>query len=439
MSVGIRGHLVHFPSDPSLDGSEGVQSISDGVLIIEAGSILACGPYASLSDRFDTCLERYYYPNCFITPGFVDTHTHFAQTDIIASPSPSLLHWLEHYTFPEEAKFSDLRHGQAVAGFFIEELLRQGITTASVFATVHPESCEAIFQAAHERSLRMVAGKVLMDQNSPENLHDTAHGGIEQSSALIERWHGRGRLRYSVTPRFVPTSSKEQLRLAGELYQSYPDLHVQSHVAENRDEVDWVRRLYPKSRSYLEVYQEFGLLGPRTTYAHCIWFDDEDRSRMAATQAAAAFCPTSNLFLGSGLFDLAAARTQSMTVGLGTDVGGGTSFSMLRTMQEAYKVSQLKGLTMTAEECFYLATLGGAKALGLDAMIGSFEPGKEADFVVINPQATPLACRRMQSAKTLSEQLFIMMMLGDERMIEQTHVLGRPVLPAIAKGATLGH
>jgi len=435
VSVGIRGHLVHFLSDPSLGGSEAVQSFSDGVLIIEAGRIAACGPYAMLGERYRACDERYHYPDRFVFPGFVDTHTHFAQTDIIASPSPSLLEWLNHYTFPEEARFSDPAHGRAVAEFFIQELLCQGITTASIFATVHPESCEAIFQAADDRAMRIIAGKVLMDQNAPEFLCDTAQGGIQASRALIDRWHGRRRLRYSVTPRFIPTSSEIQLELAAALYHEFPDLHLQSHVAENEDEIAWVKRLYPNSRSYLQVYRDFGLLGPRATYAHCIWFDDDDRRLMAATQTAAAFCPTSNLFLGSGLFDLAAARSYGLTVGLATDVGGGTSFSMLRTMQEAYKVAQLKGLTMTAEECFYLATLGGAKALELDSMIGSFDPGKEADVIVINPQATALSRRRMQSTKTLSEQLFVTMMLGDERMVEQTHILGRPTQTIEREGA----
>jgi guanine deaminase len=435
VSVGIRGHLIHFLSDPSLGGSEAIQSFSDGVLIIEAGRIVACGHYAALGERYRACNERYHYPDRFIFPGFVDTHTHFAQTDIIASPSPSLLHWLEHYTFPEEAKFANQTHGQAVARFFIEELLRQGITTASIFATVHPESCEAIFQAADDRAMRIIAGKVLMDQNAPDFLRDTAQGGLEASRALIDRWHGRGRLRYSVTPRFIPTSSETQLKLAAALYHEYSDLHLQSHVAENKDEIAWAKRLYPKSRSYLQVYQDFGLLGPRATYAHCIWCDDDDRRLMAATQTAAAFCPTSNLFLGSGLFDLAAARSHGVVVGLATDVGGGTSFSMLRTMQEAYKVAQLRGLTMTGEACFYLATLGGAKALGLDSMIGSFDPGKEADVIVVNPQATALCSRRMQSTKTLSEQLFVTMMLGDERMIEQTHILGQPMQTTEPRGA----
>jgi len=427
-SVGIRGHVVHFLSDPSLAGSEAVQSFSDGVVVIENGLIVACGPYGDSASAFSACRVQHHHPGCFVLPGFVDTHTHFAQTDIIASPSPSLLEWLDQYTFPEEAKFSNSAHAQAVARFFIRELLRHGTTTASVFSTVHTESCDALFQAAHDCGMRMIAGKVLMDRNAPHYLCDTALDGIESSYALVDRWHNRGRLRYSVTPRFLPTSTDRQLELAAEMYRQIPNLHLQSHVAENEAEVAWVKELYPKSRSYLQVYEDFGLLGPRATYAHCIWFDDDDRRRMAATQTAVAFCPTSNLFLGSGLFDLKAARLHHLTVGLATDVGGGTSFSMLRTMQEAYKVAQLKGLTMTAEECFYLATLGGAKALGLDNMIGSLEPGKEADLIVINPEATALSGRRMQSAKAVGEQLFIVMMLGDERMIEQTYIQGKAML-----------
>lgn len=428
VSVGIRGHLVDFHGDPSVQGSQAVRSIPDGVLLLEAGRVVAVGPYADLAAQFQACHQQHHYPGRFILPGFVDVHTHFAQTDIIASTSPSLLHWLEHYTFPEEAKFSNPEHAASVAEFFLAQLLRHGVTSASVFATVHPQSCHAIFQAADRQSMRLLAGKALMDQHAPEMLRDTAQGGIDETRALIAQWHGKGRLRYSITPRFVPTSSAHQLELAAQLYAEIPGLHLQSHVAENRDEVAWVHALYPKARSYLQVYHDFGLLGPRATYAHCIWLDDEDRATMAATGASIGFCPTSNLFLGSGLFDVAAARAQGVCIGLGTDVGGGTSFSMLRTMHEAYKVAQLHGLSMTAEDCFYLATLGGARTLGLDAWIGSFEPGKEADCVVINPCAIELAARRMQSTTSLSERLFVVMMLGDERMIEQTFILGTPRL-----------
>jgi len=428
VSVGIRGHLLHFLSDPSHTGSEGIQSFSDGVLLIRNGLVSAIGPYPELSEAFHACESRYHYPGRFILPGFIDTHTHFAQTDILASPSPSLLHWLEHYTFPEESKFAQVDHSQQVAEFFIKELLRHGTTTASVFGTVHSQSCDALFQAAHHHNLRIIAGKVLMDQNCPENLRDTPRGGLDDSIDLIKKWHGQARLRYSLTPRFIPTSSAEQLRLTANLYHDYPDLHLQSHVAENADEVAWVKQLYPGARSYLEVYRDFGLLGARATYAHCIWFDDDDRALMANTQTAAAFCPTSNLFLGSGLFDYRAARAAGMIVGLATDIGGGTSFSMLQTMQEAYKVAQLTGLTLTPEDCFYLATLGGARALGLDQFIGNFQVGKEADCVVLNPESTVLTTRRFQKTKNLSEQLFVMMMLGDDRMIEQTHLQGSPKL-----------
>ena len=426
--MGLRGHLLHFLSDPSLTGSEALQSFSDGVLLISKGLISAVGPYAELSEAFHACESQYHYPGRFILPGFIDTHTHFAQTDIVASPSPSLLHWLEHYTFPEESEFARTEHCHEVAHFFISELLRQGTTTASIFGTVHAHSCDALFQAAHHHDMRVIAGKVLMDQNCPKTLRDSARGGIDESQALIKKWHGQARLRYSVTPRFIPTSSAEQLRLAANLYHDYPDLHLQSHVAENADEVAWVKRLYPSARSYLEVYRDFGLLGARATYAHCIWFDDDDRTLMANTRTAAAFCPTSNLFLGSGLFDYRAARAAHMIVGLATDIGGGTSFSMLRTMHEAYKVAQLTGLTLTPEDCFYLATLGGARALGLDQFVGNFQVGKEADCVVLNPESTALTTRRFQKTKNLSEQLFVMMMLGDDRMIEQTHIQGSPKL-----------
>jgi guanine deaminase len=285
---------------------------------------------------------------------------------------------------------------------------------------------DAIFGAARARRMRLIAGKCLMDRNSPENLRDTAEGGISESRALIERWHGRERLSYALTPRFAPTCSDAQMRLAGALFGEVPGLYLQSHVAENRGEVAWVKELYPEARSYLDVYDGFGQLGARSVYAHCIWLDDTDRARMADTGAAMSFCPTSNLFLGSGLFDLAAADAAGVRVGLGTDVGGGTSFSMLRTLDEAYKVLQLGGQSLGAQRAFYLATLGGARTLYLDHKIGNFAPGKEADFVVLDPAATPLLARRSACCKTLAERLFVLMMLGDDRAVAATYVLGEP-------------
>jgi guanine deaminase (EC 3.5.4.3) len=272
--------------------------------------------------------------------------------------------------------------------------------------------------------MRLITGKVLMDRNCPDFLCDTAAAGDAESKALIERWHGRDRLLYAVTPRFAPTSSPEQMQLAGRLFAEHPGVYLQSHLAENRGEVDWAAQLYPEARSYLDVYARFGQLGMRAVFAHCLWLDDADRRRMAETGSAMSFCPTSNLFLGSGLFDLQRARELGVRVGLGTDVGAGTSFSMLQTLNEAYKVLQLQGQQLSAESAFHLATLGGAHSLYLDDRIGNFAPGKEADFVVLDPQATPLLARRSAACTTLAERLFVLMMLGDDRAVAATHVLG---------------
>ena len=285
----------------------------------------------------------------------------------------------------------------------------------------------AIFEAARERNMRLAAGKVLMDRNCPEYLQDTPESAYRDTKALIERWHGQDRLLYAITPRFAPTSSEAQLQQAGRLAEEHPEVFIHTHVAENVSEVEWVAGLYPWSRSYLDVYDRFGLLRGRAVYAHCIHLDGEDRRRMATTGAAMAFCPTSNLFLGSGLFDLDAADREGVRVGVGTDVGGGTSFNMLRTMSEAYKVAQLKGQTITPYKALYLATLGGARALYLDDYIGNFEAGKEADFVVLELASTPLLARRMQAAKDPAERLFVLTMLADDRAVKATYVAGRSV------------
>jgi guanine deaminase len=358
-------------------------------------------------------------------PGFIDCHIHYPQTDLIASYGTQLLDWLETYTFPTESRFADSEHAAEAAGFFIDELLRNGTTTALVLGTVHPQSVDAIFTAAGRRNLRLMAGKVLMDRNCPEYLRDTPDSAYRDSKALIERWHGQDRLLYAITPRFAPTSSAEQLQRAGQLAAEHPDTFIHTHVAENRDEVDWVARLFPESRSYLDVYDRFGLLRERAVYAHCLHLDREDRRRVAQTGAAMAFCPTANLFLGSGLFDLAAARELGVRVGLGTDVGGGTSFSQLRVLSEAYKVLQLQGQTLAPLQALYLLTLGSARALYLDDKIGSFATGKEADFVVLDPAATPLLARRMKTAGDITEKLFALIMLGDDRVVAATYVLGQ--------------
>lgn len=428
----FRGRLLHFLADPgaaaTVDAApDAVAYVADGLLLVENGLVSAAGAARELESRLDSRWELTTYPDKLIVPGFVDCHVHYPQTDMIAAHGEHLLQWLERYTFPVEARFADPVHAEEVAEVFLDELLRNGTTTALVLATVHPRSVDAFFRAAMARRLRMVAGKVLMDRNAPDFLVDTAASGYADSRALIERWHGVGRLDYAITPRFAPTSTEAQLAQAGKLAAEYPGTYVHTHVAENRNEVAWVAELFPWSRGYLDVYDRFGLLRERAVYAHCLYLDADDRRRIADSGAAMAFCPTSNLFLGSGLFDLAAADVSGVRVGLATDVGAGTSFGLLQTLGDAYKVLQLKGQSLPPLRAFYLATLGGARALALDERIGNFSAGKEADFVVLDPAATPLMARRMQSVQSLPDELFVLMTLGDDRAVAATYVLGEPV------------
>lgn len=422
----VRGEIVHFLADPAAD-PRALEHFADGVLIVRDGHVAECGPATALLAKLPAGTPLADHRGRLILPGFVDTHVHYPQTDIIASHGEQLLEWLEKYTFPAERRFADPAHAAEVAGFFCDELLRNGTTTAAAFATVHPASVEALFEAAQQRRMRLITGKVLMDRNCPDFLRDTAETGYADSQALIERWHNRDRLLYAITPRFAPTSTPAQMALAGRLFREHPGVFLQSHVAENRAEVAWVAQLHPEARSYLDVYERAGQLGMRALFAHCLWLDDSDRRRMAERGAAMSFCPTSNLFLGSGLFDLARARALGVRVGLGTDVGGGTSLSMLQTLNEAYKVLQLGGQSLSAASGFYLATLGGAHSLYLDDRIGNFAPGKEADFVVLDPRATPLLARRSAACTTLEERLFVLMMLGDDRAVAATYVMGVPM------------
>jgi guanine deaminase len=394
------------------------------LLVIVDGKVERCGDAHTLLATLASDVEIVDHSGKLIVPGFIDAHVHYPQTDVIAAYGEKLLEWLTRYTFPAERRFDDPAHAREVADFFLAELLRNGTTTAGVFATVHPASVDAFFDAAEALGARMIAGKVMMDRNCPPHLCDTAESSYEQSQALIERWHRRGRALYAVTPRFAPTSSERQLELAGRLLGEHDGLYLQSHLAENADEVKWVAELFPWSRSYLDVYDRYGLLRERALYAHCLHLDDADRVRMATTGAAMVFCPTSNLFLGSGLFDVDAARRHRVPVAVGTDVGGGTSFSMLRTLDEAYKVAHLLHQRLSPFAALHLATLGGARALHLDDRIGNFAAGKEADFVVLDPAATPLLARRMQSAGTIAEQLFALLMLGDDRCVAATYLMG---------------
>jgi guanine deaminase len=425
--VAHRGCILHFRADPGPgDNADACEYWHSGVLIVSDGRVEAVGPAAALLPG-EGALQIVDHGQRLIVPGFIDTHIHYPQTDIIGAGGGNLLEWLEHYTFPAEQRFADAGYARSVAEFFLDELLSHGTTTAQVLGTVHKSSIDAFFEAAAARGLRMIAGKTLMDRDCPEGLRDGAAEGELEMRQLIETWHGHARLHYAITPRFALTSSAAQLQSAGQLAHEYPDVFIHSHLAENRDEIESVRRLFPHQRSYLDVYDRFGLLRERATYAHCIYLDDADRARMAASGAGAAFCPSSNLYLGSGLFDLAASDAAGMRVALATDVGGGSSFSMLRTMGEAYKVAQLLGQPLGPLRAFYLATLAGARMLRLADRIGRFAPGMEADFVVLDPQATALLARRMMQARNLAERLLLFMVLGDERAVAATYILGRAV------------
>ena len=401
---------------------------TDGLLVVAADAsgrqrVEAVGPWRELAPRY-AHLNIEHLPGRILAPGFVDMHIHYPQVDVIGSPADGLLPWLENYTFPQESRFSDPAHAAEVARFFIDELLRNGVTTALNFATSHPGSVNALFEEAQHRQLRLITGKCLMDRNSPDGVRDETEQSLIDTEALIQRWHGQDRLGYAITPRFAPSCSDAQLRGAGALAAKYPDVWVQSHVAENREEIAWVRSLYPAARSYLAVYEQFGLLRPRSVYAHCIHFDDDDRALMRSSGAAAAISPTSNLFLGSGFFDYAGADRFGFAYGLASDVGGGTSFSPFHTMLAAYDVGregQTKtGLSLKPQQLWWQHTAGAAQALGLAGVVGNLQPGCEADFVVLNPSATPLLARKTAQANSLDELLFAMIVLGDDRLVETT-------------------
>jgi len=419
-----RASVLHFIADPLLN-DQSYRWHEDGLLIVDNDRIQAAGDYDQLISTLppDTPIQD--HRGKIILPGFIDTHVHYPQTDIIASPASGLLPWLETYTFPSEKKFSDPLHAGEVARFFLDELLRCGTTTAMVYCTVHPASVDAFFTESAARNMRMVAGKVIMDRNCPEFLRDTADSSARDSEALIKKWHKHGRQLYAITPRFAATSSATQLQLAGELASAYPDTFIQTHVAENADEVALVKSLFPNARSYLDVYDRYGLMRERAMYTHCIWIDDNDRTRLQETGTSVAICPTSNLFLGSGLFDFALADAAQISLSLATDVGGGTSFSMLQTMNEAYKVARMGGMHLSALRMFYMATLGGARCMQLEGVIGNFTSGAEADFIVLDPQATPLLARRTSRSNSLEELLFALALLGDDRSIAATYIAGR--------------
>jgi len=429
-----RAAILRF--DPSLPSSASAVYESDGLLVVGPNAqgrqvVQAVGPYQALRAAYAD-VPVSHFPNRLIAPGFIDLHLHYPQTQVIGSPAAGLLPWLEDYTFPEESRFADAGYCTDAASFFIEELLRNGVSTALAFATSHPQSVDALFEQAQRQQMRLITGLCLMDRNAPEALLNQARGpngdraeqSLLDSEALIKRWHGVDRLGYAITPRFAPTSSDAQLRGAGELAARYSDVWIQSHVAENLAEVAWARELFPDSRSYLATYADFGLMRKRAIYAHCIHFDEEDRALMRSSGAAAAVSPTSNLFLGSGFFDYAGADRVGFQYGLASDVGGGTSFSPFHTMLAAYCVGregQTKtGLSLSPQHLWWQHTAGAALALGLDGVVGNLQQGCEADFVLLNPQATPLLARKTSQVNSLDELLFSLIVMGDDRLVQQT-------------------
>jgi guanine deaminase len=428
---GIRSAFLDFVDDPFYAGeTDSTRYIPEGLLVVENGIIVDFGAYQDLRDRY-TDIAIVTYSNQLVMPGFIDTHIHYSQYEIIAAYGEQLLEWLNKYVFPTEGKFKDKGHAGKIAALFLDELIKHGTTTALVFATVHFESVDAFFEEASRRNLRMISGKVLMDRNAPSFLTDTAEIAYEESKRLIQRWHNHGRLLYAVTPRFAITSTIEQLQVAGKLLEEFPDVYLHTHLSENVKEVEWVAQLFPDCLGYLDVYDQSGLVGEKSVFAHGVQLSDAEFKRLSEAKAAISFCPTSNLFLGSGLFKLSKAKSidHPVKVGLGTDVGAGTSFSLLQTASEAYKVMQLQDQSLSAFQALFLATLGGARALSLEDKLGNFEPGKEADFIVLDPSATPLMATRTQefparSLADLAEKVFGLMMLGDDRAVHAVYIAG---------------
>ena len=435
----IRGSVLTFRDDPAAVGPErAVRFHRRGAVVIAGGGRIVWRGYASrLPERFRV-LPVEDYGESLVLPGFIDAHVHFPQHRMLAAPGKDLLDWLNRFTFPEEQRYASTPHARAAAEAFLDRLVQHGTTAAVVFSTVHRSATETLFAVAERRRQAIVSGKTLMDRNAPEALRDDPASGTRDSEALIERWHRRGRLRYAITVRFAVTSTEEQLREAGALAARHPDCYVHSHLSESEGEIAFVKTLFPWAKDYTDVYDRFGLLGPRSLYAHGIHLSERECARLSETGTTVVHCPTSNTFLGSGLFDAAhvGRADRPVRIGIATDVGGGTSYSMLHTMGEAYKVAMLRGRKPTAYDLFHLATRGNAVNLGLDGEIGSLEPGRWADVVVLDPTATPVLAARHPLSKNLEDTLFALAILGDDRAVRATYIAGRRIWrPASASAA----
>jgi guanine deaminase len=418
----LRGRLLSFVEEPeSLDDTGAYRYIEDGAVEIEDGRIIGVGPFEGAHDAATEVIDH--RPH-LILPGFIDPHIHYPQMQVIGSYAGALLEWLNTYTFVEEQKFGDMAHASRIASRFLDELIRHGTTTAATYCSVHPQSVDAFFAEAGKRDMLMIAGKVMMDRNAPQGLLDTAQSAYDDTRAGIGKWHGKGRAHYAITPRFAITSTPEQMEVAEALAREFPDIHIQTHVSENLAEIEFARELYPNLMDYVGIYERYHLLGPRTLLGHAIHLTHREVEVVCATRSVAVFCPTSNLFLGSGLFDYERLRQRGVRIAVATDVAGGSSYSMLRTLDEGYKVMQLRGQRLNPLRSFYHMTLGNARALSLDGTIGALTPGAAADIAVLDAGATPQMALRMETVSSLQEELFLLLTCGDDRAVVETYVAG---------------
>ena len=422
----VRGAIFSASDDPC-KGRAAWQYLNDGVLVVANGRISTILPYEAFRETSLTSYPMREYPGCLICPGFVDSHIHYAQTRIPASPADGLLEWLENHTFPEELRFADSAYADEVAVEFFDELVRNGTTSALVYPTVHEVSARKLFEHAHSRNLRMIAGKVLMDNNAPDGLLDGDDYGYSETASLIRDWHGAGRQKYAIVLRFACTSTHEQMRVCGRLVEEHPEMLFHTHLAETNEEINWVLSMYPFASDYLNVYESYGMVTENSLFAHCIHLSDSECERMADAGAAAVLCPTSNSFLGSGLAKPNRLANFNVASSLGTDIGGGTSFSMLQTMHAMYGIAKLGGEHLEGVQLFYMATLGGARVMGIDQKVGSFDSGKEADFVVLDSGNSKQMKRRLDNATEIEERLFIFAIMGTAENVRETWSMGKRV------------
>ncbi len=421
----LRGRILTFHAEPQSPQDESAHLyIEDGALLIEAGTIIACDSYDKVRPLAGEDVELIDHRPHLLMPGFIDTHLHFPQVQVIASWGAQLLDWLENYTFPAEARFADPDHAARMAGHFFDQMIANGTTTSVAYCTSHKSSAEAYFTEAARRNMRVIGGKVLMDRNAPDAVCDTPQGGYDDTKALIADWDGKGRALYAITPRFAITSTPEQMEATAALVKEHPDCYIQTHLDENHAEIELTAQLYPDAPDYLGIYEQYGLLGPKMLLGHSIHMQPREIDVMIETKSRPVFCPTSNLFLGSGLFDYEGLRARGAICAVATDIGGGTSYSMLQTLNEGYKVLALRGQKLHPYRAFYWMTLGNAVALGLEDKIGTLQAGTEADITVLDARATPAMALRMEACQSLAEELFILQIMADDRTIAQTYLAG---------------